>query len=311
MWGKILLLVLVLMMLGFSLYFLYQNLPGPEEKLLQITNVGEETENPIVEYGTIKQFYSNMRFNHNKLSYFIENSCEEQRKERMEEAFVIFSNKTSLISFYPQEESKADILVGCSEDFIEPEENLFIAGEGGPTKIINTSLYNVIVQGKILLYKEGECEFPVVEVHELLHVFGFDHIENPKDIMYNFSSCDQEIGQDTIDILNSLYSQVPAPDLYISNISATKRGRYLDFEIEVRNRGLIDVENATFLVSASQEKVGEFSLEEIGYGEGKILKVQNLKLPSRSTESVKFILDAENKIKELMESNNEIELAIE
>ena len=79
---------------------------------------------------------------------------------------------------------------------MEQDDDLFIAGEGGPTSITNTSLYNVILKGKILLYKKSECEEPIVELHELLHVFGFDHSQDPNNIMFNLSSCNQEISQD-------------------------------------------------------------------------------------------------------------------
>ena len=230
----------------------------------------------------------------------------------MKKAFFELQNRVQLISFYPEIENPgvADILVGCSEDYISKEENSFIAGEGGPTKIINSSLYNVILNGKILLYKESECDFPIVETHELLHVFGFNHINNPKDIMYNLSSCNQEISQETIDMLNSLYKIETLPDLYVSEINATKKGRYLDFEIEVRNQGLTEAENVGLYVSTDGKKIENFSLGDIELGAGKRIWVTSLKLPSRNVKSVKFIIDRENKIKELRRDNNEITLSV-
>ena len=66
----------------------------------------------------------------------------------MEEAFSILHQKMEVISFYETKESDAEIIVDCSNDFEKLEGNLFAAGEGGPSKIINTSQFKVIKEGK-------------------------------------------------------------------------------------------------------------------------------------------------------------------
>ena len=311
---KIILIILLIGILSFSGWFLYQNWPGEAEQF-QVEIPGTESEGvqagaEIIDYGEIKQFYPNMRFNHNGLSYYIDSLCPEKRVQKMQEAFSILQEKVTLISFFPAKESEADILVGCSEDYIKQEENRFIAGEGGPTEFVNTSLYNVILKGKILLYRESECEAPVVETHEILHVLGFDHSKDPKDIMYNFSSCDQEISNDVINDLILLYGQEPLPDLHISEVNATKRGRYLDFNVGVKNKGMVDINNASLTLISDNEEIGVFYLNEVVFGGGKQLWAQNVKLPSRSTEKVKFVIDKEKRIRELNENNNEIELSV-
>ena len=98
------------------------------------------------------QFYPKMRFPTSNISYRVED-CPLGKKEDMERAFDIISNKT-VLSFYPMPDSE-EISVTCdSRNKMEGE--LFIAGEGGPTNITRTSNFNVIKRGQILLIKESE-----------------------------------------------------------------------------------------------------------------------------------------------------------
>ena len=307
--GKIIGLLLLLSLLFFAVYFFYQNIPGaPEELTVEMHEQGEK--NPVeIRDGKTPLFYPNIRFNHNNLSYFIESSCSYNRAKRMELAFSTIEEKVKIISFYPETSRDADIMIGCSQDYIEKEENVFIAGEGGPTKIINTSLYNVILQGKISLFRKVSCDFPLVEIHELLHVLGFDHSKDEKSIMYNYSSCDQVISDDIVNNLILLYSVEPLADLYISEINATKKGRYLDFSIEVRNKGLINADNSQLIIKVQDQEIDTFDFGIIEFGGGKSLSVKNLRLPSRNTEEITFFLKTMNK-KELDYLNNEVQLKV-
>jgi len=144
-------------------------------------------------------------------------------------------------------------------------------------------------------------------LHELLHVLGFEHSENKNSIMYNTTSCQQILTNDIIDELKRLYSIQELPDLYFSSISATKHGSYLDFNVEVINSGLNEAENVKLEIYAEdeeEEKIDEFILENVGYGEGKSLEVKNLKI-SRAASKIKFVIvNGED----LDEKNNIIEL---
>jgi len=306
---KTILLIFLIALLGFTAWFVYQNLPGePKEFEIQKTKTPKAIES---KESSALLFYPNIRFQDPEISYYVDESCSEKRQEKMLQAFTILQKRVSVLSFYPDSKQEADILITCSQEETQIKQDYFIAGEGGPTKIINTSLYHVILNGKILLYRESTCkEFPVVEVHELLHVFGFDHSNDPRNIMYNFSSCDQDIGLEIIETLNSLYSQKPLPDLYIEDIEATKKGRYLDFNIRVRNQGLINVENATLSLFSEDKEIDKFYLDEIGFGAGKIFSAWNIKLPSRNTNKITFSIDKENLVKEINEKNNIIELSV-
>ena len=165
--------MIVLAILIFSYTLIYQNLPIGYIEMKATETIPEP---PItIDYGTTPVFTENLRFDHNNISYFIEPSCSNIRASAMKEAFKTFQEKTEIISFYEIANKDADILVGCSENFIELGENLFVAGEGGPVEIINTTYFKIIQKGKIILYEDPRCERPVVEIHELCHVVHANH----------------------------------------------------------------------------------------------------------------------------------------
>jgi len=174
--GKIIGVVLVLAILVFSLGFFYQSFPREAVELKVSEIIPEPIE--LIDYGAVPVFAENLRFNHNKISYFIEADCAGPRREAMVSAFALFSSEMGIISFY-EVSVDADIDVGCSDDYIPLGEHLFAAGEGGPSRIINTSNFKTIEKGKISLYDDPRCDKPVVEIHELCHVFGFDHSSDP------------------------------------------------------------------------------------------------------------------------------------
>lgn len=314
MLGKLVFVIILINALAFGSYYLYQNLPGELEEF-RISDYGLGITPDIGNVSSeLRQFYPNMRFNHNNISYFINPECDDEKTERVKSAFSIIHKETGVISFRIGSEEDADILVGCSLESYQKEENIFIAGEGGPTKIVNSSLYPIILRGKVMLYKESphgevqKCDSPVTELHELFHVFGFDHINDSTKIMYPYVDCEQKIGEDLIEILINLYSIEALPELYFANISASKSGRYLNFEVLIRNEGMIDASDVSLEVYAEDELVKAFDLGEIEFGAGKSFYVDNLTLPSRSIDKVK--LEIKSKNKEIDEENNIIELEI-
>jgi hypothetical protein len=295
------LFLVCLVILAICGYYIYENVPG---KPISLTALDEEKTEEIVDYGNTPMFMEKLRFGKNVISYYIEDTCSKTRKERMVEAFDIFSNEMRIISFYEENYQNADILVGCSNDYIQIDENLFAAGEGGPSQIINTTNYKVIKNGKISLYKKSECKLPVVELHELSHVFGFDHSLDKKSIMYNISNCDQRITPDMVRALNYLYSIPSKPELEITELSATRKGRYLNFNITVTNTGLADTNQSSLTLFADGKEFQTIDLKEIGIGFGRILSAENIKMPSRDPERVKFYVDFNKVVDELDETNN-------
>lgn len=313
---KFVMLSFLLILLVVAGYFLYltalqlsaEPMPFTENKT---TSKPTESSRNQSSYAGELQFYPNMRFSKKELRYNIEESCSDEKKKRVLQAFSRIENETGMLRFFGTTEQIADILIKCEET--ETEEipgEYYIAGEGGATSIINNTLFYIIEKGKILLYyKKSSCDNYNIELHELLHVLGFKHSENKQSIMYNTSSCNQLLTLDIVDELKRIYSIEELPDLTITNVSATQHSLYyLNFNIEVRNQGLIIVENVKLELYADygrEEKVEVFDLAGIGYGEGKLLEVKNLKMPSRKVQKIKFVLiDGE----ELNEENNIISL---
>ena len=250
------------------------------------------------------QFYTNMRYPDSKISYKID-SCPLQKKDDMERAFEIISNK-SILEFYPLENNE-EISVTC-DSRNKIKDGLFIAGEGGPTNIIKAGEFNVIFHGKVLLIKESTCERPNIALHELLHALGFDHSENPDNIMYYLAGCEKTIGQDQIDLINKLYSVPSYPDLAFENASAILHGRYLDTNITVKNNGLKDAEEVKILIYADEKFVKEIDLDSLKIGYGITISLSNVWVKVINVRELKFVIDYD--FDELEKNNNEIVLEI-
>lgn len=301
---KIVFFLVAIAALFLSVYTLYQNLPlSFNDKSEQFVNVNYTPLSVRYSYTERMQFYPNMRFSKIPITYGFDPECSQKRQDNMREATAFLEGKTPLR--FETIEINPDIFIECSERYRE-EEGLFIAGHGGPKVIINSSLYSVILKGTIKLFSES-CDYNV-ELHELLHVLGFDHSTNPGSIMYNISSCDQKLTDDILEELNRLYTAPPLPDLYFQNVSSFKKGRYLNLNFAVLNQGLIDASNMNVILYADRVKVDEFQIEKIEIGAGKIISAQNLRLPSNTISSLKLIIDEENRIDELDKRNNVIEM---
>jgi hypothetical protein len=305
--GKILAVVFVTFFLLTAFVMISQSYPS-EPVEFSVMNHSSSI-GSVIEYGAVPVFSENLRFNHNNISYYIDDTCDSIRRTSMIEAFDIFGEKMDNISFYRVSEP-ADIDVSCSSGF-QLSDTLFAAGEGGPSRIINTSFFKTIEKGEIFLYKDQSCDYPIVELHELSHVFGFDHSENPLNIMYNTSNCDQRISQDMVDLINELYSIEPLGDASIDRLSAVKRGRYLDFNITVLNEGLISIEDINLTIFANGEEVTVMEFGEIAIGFGRTLRAKNIRLPSKNVGEIDFVVDYEEYVDELDENNNVLEMVVE
>jgi len=303
-YGIIMLIIIgIIIFLG---YYIYLNLPRGPKQLQVITN--PNFEQPVI--SEVNQFYPNMKFNHNNIGYSIYSSCDEDKKNRMVQAFKELSNKVPLLTFVPLIRSP-DIEISCDENEGQKiDKKHFVAGEGGAKEIIQTGRYNIVTEGIILLYENKKirtktCDYPNVELHELLHVLGFDHSEDQRSIMYPFiESCDQILDQSISDQLNIMYSEENLPDLYFDKLEVVKKGRYIDFNLTIKNSGSLKSEEIKLTILDGENIIEEKDMGEIEFGAGVTLTTKNLKLKKLNPDQIQFIIDKDNIIREIDETNN-------
>jgi subtilase family serine protease len=99
------------------------------------------------------------------------------------------------------------------------------------------------------------------------------------------------------------------PDLLFTNVSASKKGRYLSFGVTVINRGLRKSGSTNLSLFYDDRELDSFELEDFEVGRGKILNVENLKVP-RALDEVVFVIDDGNNVLEIDENNNQAVLSI-
>ena len=290
--------------LGVVLFMLYERYLVEEVALAPVVN--DTIEEPILYSPNDMLFYDNIRFLNISISYYIEPECDEVRAENARDAFKILGDAT-ILDFYEKE--KGEIQVSCSEDARELPNEYFVVGEGGPNALINTGKYAVILNGTIYLYKDGTCDEPVVALHEILHVVGFKHSEDKRSIMYEVSSCKQGLDETIISKIEELYKEPVLPDMTFANVTATKKGRYLNFDAEITNVGLAKSENVFMKVYSGKKEVDSYKLESFEMGTGKIIRVENSRI-AYSSENVTFVIDPDNRVSEIDEDNNRLELVV-
>ncbi|MEM0465320.1 MAG: matrixin family metalloprotease [Candidatus Pacearchaeota archaeon] len=308
---------LVLFLIGLFLLFLkignyiYQNIPGGIENPNSSIFINSSSFKNHSLNG-IKQFYPNMKFNHNDISYKFIKGCSDNEKVRVIQAFDNLSNSVGVISFYQTLRDDPDIEVYCLDNsFPVPSENsdFFIAGEGGAKEVIQTGRYNVISSGAIYIYSNlhnsPRCNWPNVELHEIIHVLGFNHSKNPNSLMYPvLQSCDQKLDSVIISELKRLYSEPNLPDLYFESVHAIKKGRYLDFNLTIKNSGVADSFNVSFTILDEGKIIETKNIRDLKYGAGVVMEVSNFKLTSRDSRNIDIVIDYFNKTKEIDKTNN-------
>jgi hypothetical protein len=306
-------LVLLVIAFGFISYMLFW-LPTNETKNFKVINEASYIQNissSFASYDSYPEgmlFYDTIRFPDKQISYSINSDCSENMADDAIKAFEILQSQTILK--FNKIKSSGEIEVLCSQDVKFINKNNFIAGEGGPSVIINTTRYHVILNGTILLYKTNDCSQPVVAIHEILHALGFKHSNNPISILYNTSDCDNQITPEIPMKIQELYKDESLPDLSFEYISANKSGRYLNFKIDIINAGLKESPDVNLSVYADNRKVAEYNLGNFDIGLGRSINVENVKIPF-SASNLTFSIDDLGRIVEIDKVNNIRRLTLE
>jgi len=128
--------------------------------------------------------------------------------------------------------------------------------------------------------------------------------------MYNTSNCGQEISEDMVKLINDLYSVEALADAVLTDVVAIKRGKYLDFNVTVLNEGLIGIDDIDLAIVVEDVVVQVMEMGEIGIGYGRTLKATNVKLPSSGIDSIDFVVDKDDDVRELDEGNNVMTMVI-
>ncbi|MFH1801859.1 MAG: matrixin family metalloprotease [archaeon] len=251
------------------------------------------------------QFHPNMRYPEREITYFISQNCSRKKSNDFLDA-VDFLERETILSFKQSE--TPEILVTCSNVVAEPDEQgHFVAGEGGPSVIINATKYAVIMLGRIGLYRAETCDTPQVATHELLHALGFDHNNNESSIMYPITSCDQVLDKDIVEEIRRLYSVPSAGDLVIESVVANRAGRYLDFKAVISNYGLKEIQNSTLKVIIKNSVIREFDTGGLDIGTKKSWTITDLRIPG-DTPEISLVIETNEE--EISESNNVAEISV-
>jgi hypothetical protein len=295
-WFEFIAVILLLILLVGALYLLWTYIPT-EQVEYEAFKAEVSQDLPT----SSAQFYPNMRYPNQELTFVLSDACSEKKKKDFREATQILETKT-ILKFIETTSEESDITISCSKVAPKPEqEDHFVAGEGGPSLFINTSRYATILEGEIALYRAETCDTPQVALHELLHALGFDHNSNENSIMFPVTNCDQTVDSEITSEINRLYSQPALADLTIESIDANKSGRYLNFDVVIANNGLKSVPSSSLDIETNNELLKTFDIGDIEIGAKRHLTVSNFRIP-RNAEQIKFI--SQTTQQEISKENN-------
>ena len=259
--------------------------------------------------------FSNIRWNHMPLKVYIDLESaaglirfSQEDVNDFRTAMINWEDETDgTISFIETgDEENADITIEWARR-LDDVGSIKTVGEGGPV-VVNTGLFNLTVAGKITLVPgDASCKNVNIGMHELGHVLGLDHTDDPEDVMYPFESCSVKISAVAIQTIKELYEVQPNPDLLFVNATATRSGAIVNLETVIKNQGILNSTNTSILLKVDDTEIEGIPLRPIPPG-GSLIFRQAFRI-YKKFDIMTLAIDPDGLIEELDKSNNQITLS--
>ncbi len=153
------------------------------------------------------EVFDYFRFYSSTIKYRYEEECNWVQSNRLEEAIEILEEKTVLN--FRETSGEPDLYIHCYEGQRKTEGGLKL-GEGGPLFYENIS--NTLINSSISLYSKRKAvyciNYPVTEIHEILHALNFGHINDSNSIMHPGMGGERcpELDEKLINCIETIYS---------------------------------------------------------------------------------------------------------
>jgi len=202
----------------------------------------------ISEYKILDSFSNSQykHWGHMPLTYKFENECRERLKDSIISAFNNITRETGGLVYFNEAFENADFLIECKNpEYSSGSTEWTLADAIYKTDENNT---NLIIHADINIYGQGfACVtgYPSLEVHEILHVFGFLHNPTIGSIMEEYVADSSnkckiiQIDKEYISCLKNIYSNgglegncSSINTLVTTKINPCPNGRYLDKSTE-------------------------------------------------------------------------------